>query len=96
MIEDRNVARDASIQLSKLEGAGLISTPGEVFWCALSTSQEYTQLNGKVADDRLFTRVETAIQSMVANRGDILIVAQDYVEDAGNAVMFDADHRHRC
>jgi hypothetical protein len=91
MIEDRNIARDASIQLSKLEGAGLISTPGEVFWCALSTSQEYTQLNGKVADDRLFTRVETAIQSMVANRGDILIVAQDYVEDASNAVMFDAD-----
>jgi hypothetical protein len=91
-IRDVNISRAASIQLSKLEGAGLIGTPGEIFWLALSTSQEYSQLNGKVASDRLYTGLEAAMNgNILASRGDVLIVAQDYTETVtgANAVSWD-------
>lgn len=93
MIRDYNIAKDAGIQLTKILGAtmgGQIPT-GEIFWCGDSGDAAFTSMRARVAADRLFTSLDTAVGACTANRGDIIVCMEGFSEAVTSAGDLDLD-----
>ena len=91
MIKDRNIDPGANIQLSKIAGLGLGPITGETFYVAKDGIQARTWLDGRVPGDHLFLTIDAAINSCVAERGDVIIVAPGHTEDVVAAAGIDVD-----
>ena len=89
MIRDRNIADDAQIQLHKIMGAmgpnGQFLT-GEIFWVGNDGDSAFEAMGSKVAADHLFTSIDTANGSCVANRGDVIAVMDGHNEAVAAAL----------
>jgi len=78
MIKNRNIAKDAFIDASKIAGAG----DGEVYYVAINTSKAYERLKGQVPSGHLFAAsaakadvaINAALSACVADRDDKVIV----------------------
>lgn len=92
MIRNYNIAADAQISLSKLQGGGLAGPmTGEVFWAATATSNAYEWLRERVSPSKLVTTIDEAVGLCTANRGDVIFVAPGYYEEVTAASQIDLD-----
>lgn len=90
-IRDYNIANDAQIQLHKIMGgAGLFCT-GEIFWVGTSGDSSYNAMRSRIPADHLFTSIDTAVGSCVANRGDVIAVMEGHSEAVAAAAGLDLD-----
>ena len=79
MIKNRNIALDASIDIQKILGGGLI-TGGEIHYVGTSTTASYAYMQSRVESSKLHTSIDTAIGQCTADRGDCIIVLPGYTE----------------
>jgi len=85
MIKDRNIDDAAAIQPHKLMGAGLGPVTGEILYVGTSGTNAYNWLRSRVTESKLFTSLDTAIGSCVANRGDVILLSPGHVETIASA-----------
>jgi hypothetical protein len=86
MIKDRNIAPDAAIQVSKIQGLGNAGPfTGEVFYVAKSGLQARTWLGARVNSGNLFLTLEAALAKCVANRGDVIYICPGHTSTIGAA-----------
>lgn len=76
MIRNRNVAPNAAIAVSKIQGAGLPAY-GRIMYVAASTSAMYSYWSSMVDAADLFTTIGDAITASTASQGDVIIVAPE-------------------
>lgn len=81
MIQNRNIAPGAAIDLSKIQGMGA-SGPfiGEIHYVAKSGIQARTWLDGRVPGGNLHATLDAALAACVASRGDTIFVAPYHTE----------------
>lgn len=92
MIKDRNIAEDACISASKVQGLqGIAPVTGEVFYVAKDGIQARTWLQARVPESRIFLTIDAAIGSCVADRGDIIYVCPGHTETIAAAGGITAD-----
>lgn len=81
MIRNRNIANDAFIEYSKIQGMGADGPfVGEVHYVAKSGIQARTWLDGRVPGDHLHKTLDLALDSCVADRGDTIFIAPNHTE----------------
>lgn len=93
MIKDRNIAKDAGIQLTKILGAtlgGQIPT-GEIFWVGNDGDAAFESMAARVAGDRLYTDLDTCVGACTANRGDIIVCLEGFNQNVIAAAGLDLD-----
>lgn len=73
MLKNRNIAPNAGIAISKIQGAGLPAY-GRVMYVAGGTSTMYSYWSGRVPQGDLFTTIGDAISASTADRGDVIII----------------------
>ena len=78
MIKNRNIALDAGIDPSKINGIG----KGEIRYVAATTDGSYAYWQSRVEESLLETSVSTAYDNMTTNRNDVLVIGSH----AGNAI----------
>ena len=91
MIKDRNIAKDAMIQLSKIAGGGVGSPVGDVRYVASNDCAARSWLDSRVPSDKLYSTINEASDACTANRGDSVIVAPGHVETVKAAGGLDLD-----
>lgn len=81
MIRNRNVADDAFIEISKIQGMGADGPfIGEVNYVAKRGIQARTWLDARVPGDHLHLTLDAALASCVASRGDTIFIAPYHTE----------------
>jgi hypothetical protein len=92
MIKDRNIADDACISSTKIQGLqGVAPITGEVFYVAKSGLQARTWLQKRVPESKLFLTIDAAIGACTANRGDVIYVCPGHTETIAVAGGITAD-----
>lgn len=76
MIKNRNIAPNAGIEISKINGAGLVNV-GEIFYVAPATSASYARWQSIVDSSKLFTTIKEAYNAAVTNRNDVILLSPD-------------------
>ena len=91
MIKDRNIANDASIQIHKLVGSGLLGA-GEIFYVGTAGTNAYNLWSPRAESaGKLFTSITAALSRCVASRYDNIIVLPGHIEtiDSAGALTLD-------
>jgi hypothetical protein len=86
MIKDKNIASDALIQVSKIQGMGGVGPfTGDIFYVAKSGIQARTWLDGKVPSSNLHLTLTAALAKCVNGRGDVIYVCPEHTETIASA-----------
>lgn len=81
MIKDKNIAADAMIQVSKIQGMGAGGPlTGEIQYVAKSGIQARSFLNDKVPSSNIHLTLDRALDKAVASRGDRIYVCPYHTE----------------
>ncbi|MCK4252144.1 hypothetical protein KAX97_11900 [candidate division WOR-3 bacterium] len=91
MIRDRNIDNDAAIQVHKILGSAGLFLTGELFWVGTSGDAAYNKMRARVKDANLFTSLDTAFGSCVANRGDVIAVMEGHDQTVSAAAALAMD-----
>ncbi len=85
MIKNRNVAIDAMIDITKIQGANAGFFFGEVQYVAKAGIQARTWLDPRVPGANLHKTLQAAIDKSVATRGDLIIACPGHTESISEA-----------
>jgi len=76
MIRNKNIAKDAAIDLSKILGGGALGV-GRIMYVAPSTSALRTYLEGRVDPSDLFLTAQAAYDAAVTGQNDVIVLSPD-------------------
>lgn len=89
MIKNRNIANDAAIDVTKIQGAGAGIVFGEVQYVAKSGIQARTWLGPRVPGANLHKTLQAAVNKATASRGDLIICTPGHTESISSAGALD-------
>ena len=91
MIKNQNIANDALIDITKIQGANAGMFFGEVQYVAKSGIQARTWLGSRVPGANLHLTLQAAIDKTTASRGDLIIACPGHTESISEAGALSLD-----